>query len=80
MQDSIHGFERQARRSSAEGYSINWRPGRRWTLALGADAKARLPLIFGGISALARTFKIVSAELKPCTAAIGNVRSESSGC
>ncbi len=33
--------------------------------ALSEEAEARLPLIFGGISvALARTFKLIDAELK----------------
>jgi hypothetical protein len=65
LQESIHGFE-------SIDEDIELRPildhlAARPPLdaALSEDTQARLPLIFGSISvALARTFKIVSAELK----------------
>ena len=65
LQESIHGFERIDEEIELRPIldSLAARPP--LDAALTEDTQARLPLIFGGISvALARTFKVVDAELK----------------
>ena len=65
MQESVHAFERLEEEVELRAVleSLAARPP--LEAALSEDTQARLPLLFGGISvALARTFKLIDAELK----------------
>jgi hypothetical protein len=65
LQESIHGFEGIDDEIELRPIldDLTTRPP--LDTALTEDTRARLPLIFGGISvALARTFKVVDADLK----------------
>jgi hypothetical protein len=65
LQESMHQFRRLDEEIELQGVldSLAARPP--LDLALDDDTQARLPQIFGGISvALARTFKIIDAEIK----------------
>ena len=65
LQESIHGFESIDEEIELRPILDQLAARPPLDAALSEDTQARLPLIFGGISvALARTFKIVSAELK----------------
>ena len=65
LQESVHAFERLEEEIELRPIleSLAARPP--LDAALADDTQARLPLLFGGISvALARTFKLIDAELK----------------
>jgi hypothetical protein len=65
LQESVHEFERLEEEIELRPVldSLAARPP--LDMALSEDAEARLPLLYGGITvALAKTFKIVDAELK----------------
>lgn len=65
LQDSVHAFERLEEEIELRPIleSLAARPP--LEAALSEDTQARLPMLFGGISvALARTFKLIDAELK----------------
>jgi hypothetical protein len=65
LQESMHGFERLEEGIELRPIleSLTARPP--LDTALSEETQARLPLIFGGISnALAKTFKLIDAELK----------------
>ena len=65
LQESVHAFERLEEEIELRPIleSLAARPA--LDAALADDTWARLPLLFGGISvALARTFKLIDAELK----------------
>jgi hypothetical protein len=65
LQESMHAFEHIEEQIEMRPIldSLAARPP--LDAALSEDAQARLPLLFGGISvALARTFKLLDAELK----------------
>ena len=65
LQESMHQFEKLEVEIELRPILNPWRPGHRLDVTLDEETQARLPLIFGGISvALARTFKLIDAELK----------------
>jgi hypothetical protein len=65
LQESIHAFQKLDEEIELRPILDQLAARPPLDAALSEDTQARLPLIFGGISvALARTFKIVDAELK----------------
>ena len=65
LRESVHAFERLEEEIELRPIleSLAARPPLDY--ALSEDTKARLPLLFGGLSvALARTFKLIDADLK----------------
>lgn len=65
LQESIHAFENLDEEIELRPILDQLAARPALDMALSEDAQSRLPLVFGGISvALARTFRIVDAELK----------------
>ena len=82
LQESVHAFERLEEEIELRPIleSLAARPPLDATLA--EETQARLPLLFGGISvALARTFKLIDAEMKAVhSRGMGTHVRASSGC
>ncbi|MCW2909638.1 MAG: hypothetical protein JWL68_4427 [Actinomycetia bacterium] len=65
LQESMHAFERMDAEIGIEPILEELAARPPLDVSLDDDTQARLPLIFGGITvALARTFKLIDAELK----------------
>ncbi len=65
LQESMHAFERMDEDIGIKPILEELAARPPLDVSLDADTQARLPLIFGGITvALARTFRLIDAELK----------------
>jgi hypothetical protein len=65
LQESMHAFERMDAEIGIEPILEELAARPPLDVSLDDDTQARLPLLFGGITvALARTFKLIDAELK----------------